>query len=481
MPKTLVYCLLLFLPLAAWSAADEKEQFSPDEIRSEFTFLYDTLRASHYDLYANRSRDDYDALHERMLAAIDTPMDRDAIQQLFQRFVAYGNVAHAKIDPPMAAWEAFRAEGGKAFPLFFRVVDGRVYIDDFMGDIDVSFGDRVLTVDGQPAIEWLEPLRAHLSADNNYLAYTLMENRLPILVWQEWGEIESFKLELEKADSRRVTVDVPALDRDGFRTGPRDRTERFQLDFNARDARMLDDALAYLRPGPFYDNRPEAEHPWDATAFKAFVDDAFERFIDQGAEKLLIDLRNNPGGNNDFSDHLVAWFADAPFRFTDKFEIRVSEAAVASNRERLAAQDDPEGTVSGRLAEAYADKSPGDIVNLPVEWVQPRGGRRFDGEVYMLINRHSYSNAVSVAAIGQDYGFATILGERTADLANTYGAMEHFTLPKTGIRIAFPKARILRPSGETDHAQVVPDIAIESPLTGASDEVLQRAVEIMAR
>ncbi len=481
MPKVLVYCLLLALPLVAWSATDENGTFSPDEIRSEFEFLYETLRGSHYDLYANRSRNQYDALFERMLDSIDGPMSREEAQQWFQRFVAYGNVAHAKIDPPMAAWEAFRAEGGKAFPLFFRIVDGEVYIDDFMGDVDVAVGDRVLTVDGQPAVDWLEPLRAHLSADNDYLAYTLMENRLPILVWQEWGEVEGFELLLEKTDGRRMTVDVPALDRAGFRAEPEDRPERFQLDFNAREARMLDESIAYLRPGPFYDNRPEAEHPWDPSAFKAFVDDAFERFIEQGADKLLIDLRNNPGGSNSFSDHLVAWFADRPFRFTDKFEIRVSEAAIASNRERLESQDDGADSVSSRLAEAYAGQSSGDIVDLPVDWVEPRGGRRFDGEVYILIDRHSYSNAVSVAAIGQDYGFATVLGERTADLANTYGAMEHFTLPETGIRVAFPKARILRPSGKTHETQVVPDLAIETPVTAESDLVLQRAVELMTR
>ena len=97
----------------------------------------------------------------------------------------------------------------------------------------------------------------------------------------------------------------------------------------------------------------------------------------------------------------------------------------------------------------------------------------------MLVNRHAYSNAVSVAAIGQDYGFATILGEATADLANTYGAMEHFTLPATGIRVGFPKARILRPSRDIDADTVVPDIAIEAPVAPASDVVIERAIDII--
>lgn len=33
-------------------------------------------------------------------------------------------------------------------------------------------------------------------------------------------------------------------------------------------------------------------------------------------------LRDNPGGDNSFSDRMVAWFASRPFRFSDEFSIR---------------------------------------------------------------------------------------------------------------------------------------------------------------
>jgi hypothetical protein len=479
MPRFILICLLLALPLSALWAEEPAETWTPQQVRAEFDALYETLRASHYDMFANRSRAAYDALFEGMRAGFDRPMTLDEIQQDFQRFVAYGNVAHAKIDPPMAAWETFRAKGGRAFPAFFRVVDGRVFVDDFMGDIPLSVGDEVLAVDGLPVLEWLEPLRAHLSADSDYLAHTLMENRLPILAWQEWGEVDAFTLTLDRGDEPPIEIDVPALSRDQFGETPDDRPVRFSLSWNARESRMLTDTIAYLRPGPFYDNRPEADHPWDPSAFKAFVDDAFESFIAAGAERVLIDLRNNPGGSNEFSDHLVAWFADRPFRFSEKFEIRVSEAAIASNRDRLDEQHDEADTVSTQLAAAYRGRSPGDEIDFPVDRVQPREGRGFRGEVFMLVNRHSYSNAVSVAAIGQDYGFATIIGEPTADLANTYGAMEHFTLPATGIRVGFPKARILRPSRDIEADTVTPDIEIEAPVAPVSDVMLERAVDIL--
>ncbi len=41
-----------------------------------------------------------------------------------------------------------------------------------------------------------------------------------------------------------------------------------------------------------------------------------------------------------------------------------------------------------------------------------------------------------------------IVGEETSDLATTYGAMESFTLPRTGLKVGFPQARIIQPSGD---------------------------------
>lgn len=87
-----------------------------------------------------------------------------------------------------------------------------------------------------------------------------------------------------------------------------------------------------------------------------------------------------------------------------------------------------------------------------------------------------------VAALAQDYRFATILGEETSDLATTYGAMEQFDLSRTGVSVGFPKAHIIRPSGGTVARGVIPDIAIEAPIIEtAEDSVLSRALQIAAQ
>lgn len=210
------------------------------------------------------------------------------------------------------------------------------------------------------------------------------------------------------------------------------------------------------------------------------MDASFDDFLKHDAKALLIDLRDNPGGDNSFSDPMIAWFADKPFHFSEAFDIKVSAAAIESNRKRLQDTDGDQDSTSAKLAAAYADKPLGSRVSFPIPLVSPRPGLRFTAPVYLLVNRHSYSNTVLVAAIAQDYGFGKVLGEETADLASTYGALEKFTLPKTGIEVSFPKARILRPSGDPQARGVIPDIAISTPLTASHDDVvLEKAKEII--
>lgn len=446
---------------------------SPSQARAELDHLYETLQAAHYDLFARRPRVEYDALHRQMRGQFVEPTPPADLRRELQRFVAYGNVAHASIEPPMADWEAYRAAGGTALPLYLRVVDGRVFVqDDYSGIDGIAPGDEVLSIDTVPALDWLDRVRTLVSADSDYLAYTQMETRLPMLLWWNGDRAGQYMLETATPSGKRRSLVVPARDRAGFEAAAAAAPTRFEPDWNDRAARMTDDGIGYLRPGPFYDNRADSTNPWDPSAFMTFIDGAFAGFIDAGATAVLIDLRNNPGGDNSFSDPMIAWFADKPFRFSEEFDIRVSDAAIASNARRLPqAGGDPHAT-SVKLAAAYAGKPVGSRVGFPIPLVHPRIGARFTGPVYVLVNRHSYSNTVLVAAIAQDCGFATVLGEETADLASTYGAAEKFTLPHTGIEVTFPKARILRPNADPTARGVVPDVEIATPVVPAGTDVV---------
>lgn len=453
-------------------------QLTAAQLREDFQALYSGLQRAHINLFANRSKAEFDRLFAQTLATLDEPMTRTQAQIAFQLFVAQGRVAHARIDPPMAAFGAFREGGGKIFPFGVRLRDGGVFVaENLSGRPEVALGDEILAINGEHAAAWVRRLRRHISADSDYLADAILEPEFTVVLWLELGEVETFRVQFRTRAGRRLDLAISARTRAEMMATPTVAAVGLEIDPTTREARMLPASVAYLRPGVFM-NVTQGEDPYDAAAFHSFVDGAFARFIAEGATTLLIDLRDNPGGDNSFSDHMLAWFADRPFRFCSDFRIRVSPEATASNAARL--QDASVDGIGHRFAETYAAARTGDIIHFPIPMAQPRANQRFAGRVFVLINRRSFSNAVSVAAIVQDYGFGQILGEPTADLATTYGGMETFALPNSGIVVGFPKAHIIRPSGDERVQGVTPDILIVTPMIETEDDpVLREALQRM--
>jgi hypothetical protein len=472
---------ILLLAVLATAGPLPERRFAPAEVKADFTELYARLAASHFDLFARRPKSDYDALFRATITGFDRPMTALEVRIAFQKFMAYGRVAHSNVAFPSDAYGAYRDADGRAMPVSIRIKAGRMFVAENGGVTPVLAGDEIVALDGKPTADWLRRLGAHVSADNDYMLHTLIETRFTALLWLDLGAVDHFKLTLRDARGALREVVVPARTRAEMRAAAAGPSAVLDLDWDARVFRIIG-GVGYLRPGPFYNNNPNATNIWDVSQFRTFIDSSFETLLKARTRALVIDLRDNPGGDNSFSDLMVAWYATNPFRFCRDFRVRMSEAAVASNAKRVAAAPDDTDGISAKFAAAYAQHRVGDVFSFDIPVVEPRAGARFTGKVYLLVNRRSYSNTVQVAALSQDYGFATILGEETSDLATTLGAMEQFTLSRTGIEVGFPKAHIIRVNGDTRPQGVVPDVAIETPVVEpASDLLLRRALAIAAR
>lgn len=485
MCKTLALTATLLLAACATATATAPLEPAPGEasfsgaaVREDLSALYIGLQNGHFDLYAHTSKQDYDRLYAETRESIRGPMTAFEAHVLLQRFTAAGRVAHASLGFPGASFEAFREGGGRVFPIAVRVEGDRLYVArNLSGDARMVPGAEILEIDGAPSAQWLARLRLHVSADTQDLAMAQIEPAFAQFLWLEIGEAGTFHVAIRAQEGGETVVRLASRTRAEMTAALETAPPGIELNFTQRVAHTLSEGVAYLRPGIFLNL--DSDDMFDTTSFHAFIDTAFEDFMAAGADTLLIDLRDNPGGDNSFSDHMIAWFADQPFHFASQFRIRVSPQAIASNEARLdSAEAD---SISRQLADLYAGASIGDRVDFSIPLVAPRDGSRFAGRVFVLVNRRSFSNCVLVAAIVQDYSFGSVLGEPTSDLATTYGAAEQFTLPNTALSVSFPKAFMVRPSGDARVQGVIPDIAIETPIVAlADDPVLREALNVIS-
>ncbi|MDX1678057.1 S41 family peptidase [Arsukibacterium sp.] len=470
--------LLISLSAAAGPTPDmplnnaTEKVYSSKQLQQDFQQLYRDLQRGSYHLFAHYPKQAYDQQFTDYLALLNKPMSKLQAHKHFMQFVALASIAHTRIDFPVASYRAFIDADGKTLPLSLNINGDDITVAEYYGaDPRVQPGQRLLSINGIASREFLQPLQAYLAADNAALLDGLTGSQLAPLLWLHHAEQLSYTLSLQQpgSDARYQLQQATLNQTEQAKNSAANRTANKAGSGSSepRQYRILADTIGYLQPGPFYNvyatNDAEV---WDTTEFHAFIDQAFGTFVAAGVHSIIIDLRDNPGGTNSFSDHMLAWFADKPFRFASDFRVKVSALSRAANRARMPEEGEPDA-ITRQLEQFYRDNQEGAVISFPLQNTPPHRSEQniaaSDIKVFVLIGRHSYSNAVSVAAIAQDYNFATVIGQPTADLATTYGAMETFTLSHTGIVVGYPKALIIRPNGDAKPAGVTPDVLLDLP------------------
>jgi len=290
-----------------------------------------------------------------------------------------------------------------------------------------------------------------ISAERPYFKNAKIElYSFPRLYWQLYGKQDSFEIKFKSNDIMK-TQTVSAVDLiEGYEMK---RTELFNRE---RSLQFIGES-AYLVTGDF---------SGDETKFKSFVDSAFAQIKERKSKNLIIDLRNNGGGHNAFSDYLVSYVADTTFRWNSSYQLKTSEFLKEHARQHY-------DTSSTFWKEALS-RGNGEIYNYDFGDYQPQPpSKRFSGNVYVLVNRQSHSQATVTAAQIQDYGFGTIVGEETGEYASLYASIFEFKLPNTQIPVSVSKGKMVRVSGSTKEEGVVPDILIKDHLLDDTDEILE--------
>lgn len=463
--------------------SQDLEKLTPEAIREDLRQLYSTLKKAHFNLFARRSQVEYDRYFAELRSGLRKPVTRLEAAKLLQRFTAFGRVAHANLFAPFELAIQARGMGARWLPLYVRIEKGRFFLSEHADEAgQLCSGSELISIAGKPMEYWSTRLGSLISADHDYLREAQMERLFPALVWLELGEVAEAEVMVKDAKGQTITAQVTALTRAGVTDLHQKRpTPKLAVDFGQRELRLLGAGMAYLRPGPFYNTKVKEGDTglsYEDSDYRTFLDGAFRDILAAKTTELIVDLRDNPGGDNGFSDPMVAWFADRPFRFTHQFVLKAS-AASKDHYAQLRASGAKDEGVLGLLMRAEAAHKNGDHYPFVIPMVEPRSVR-FTGRVFVLQNRRSFSNAASVAALIQDYGFGTILGEETADLPSTYGSSVPFKLKHTGFNVSYPKSRITRISGDIHARGVIPDIPLlPQPIGVSEDRVLGQTVALI--
>ncbi len=462
--------------IAGYKLKYDQVKFSATEVKEDLKFLYETLQASSYDLFYFTDSLVFEEEFERLNKSITDSLSLLDIYRLFQPFVGLAKVSHCNIDFPSSEYRNWYRNGGKFVPFEIIFDDNKpLIVNNYSENEYLSDKDELLSINGIPIDTVLERVYKYKSGETEYMIRTMMEiYGFTASYWYAFGDfVDSSSIVIKKPSGETKTLIVNGILVDELLLYYENNPDTITT--SERELKFID-KVAYLRPGIFLNAESSTEElsnleRHNRDEFKAFIDSAFLEIAKHNTSDLILDIRGNNGGSDAFSNYMMAYFASRPFSIASKILFKTSQYTKDFFR-------DFEDHEAQELKMKIMTLENGTKFEGEMSETLPRNdSTQFNGNVYVLIDRFSFSMAAAVASIIQDYSFGVIIGEETAQPPSSCASMHEFRLPNTNIKAYYTKAYGIRPSGDTSLRGVIPDYKVKQNIFTDQDEVLDFTLE----
>lgn len=195
----------------------------------------------------------------------------------------------------------------------------------------------------------------------------------------------------------------------------------------------------------------------DARRMKAFADSMFHTLREENITSLIIDVRNNGGGNSTVGDTLLRYLSPRPFAQMGKALVRVTP----TTQRLIGCNDIQPGWY------LFNTEAEGKLIS-PLS----SDGGHYQGKVYLLTSHHTFSSASSFAWAFKQFGMGTVVGEESGGMNVSFGDLLFYRLPVSRLACAISYKRFWQyGADETDIHGTLPDHAV--PQEKALDAALK--------
>lgn len=306
---------------------------------------------------------------------------------------------------------------------------------------------RIVSINGVAADSIIEAMMPYVSGERPHFKMSRIDAEFPGLFQMLYSD-DSYTVAYE-GEGTTSTVELPAVTTAEMRKrlsaiSSRGRSKAYSLTTDSANNVAVMDFRSFVNAG-------RMEH---------FADSMFTELKNKNIGNLIIDLRNNGGGNSAVGDVLLRYISPEPFIQMDKAYVRIAP---------LTSKLMNEGVVEPTMSFFEVD---------PEQFIKPRSADEghYDGKVYLLTSNKTFSSAGSFAWAFKECGMGTVVGEETGGMNVCYGDILTYTLPISKIKttISFKRFWQLR-ADENDIHGTLPDVAVNA------DDALDTALRLAAK
>ncbi len=462
----------------------------PDALRADLDAIVALHERTNPNPYLRVSKESILALADRLKASIDRPMTRREFLPIVMEMQAGYRSDHYGQGVPSEDLAAACASGERLLPFRAEPKDDALVVFSVAERArPIEPGDTILRIGHVSGADHLARLRSLVPSESARYGDVEVRDRFDTLSWAA-GITLPTEIEFIRPDGSRRTVTVQGVDdneRETERTAP---TEAQPNSPVAPQGEVLVESPPFrclLLPADSPDLAPIALIDFPRMSgplggkWKRFLDDAIPALRQRAAAGLVIDIRQNGGGDSSLGDAFLARVNDRPYRMASRVVWRKSPESDELFRMMTKPMWRWLSFALPLFLPDYSALKYGEDITYDIGVANyPRVEPGFDGPTCLLIGERTYSSAMMFADGVRTYDLMLTIGQPTGGVPNALGDIGPFQLPNSRIVVSFSQKMFVRASGdESDLGPVLPHIEV-APVADR-DAALERAVAEIRR
>jgi Peptidase family S41 len=435
-PRYVVAGLLLGMILLGQIALGQsvtKPLYSVVDLKSDFNIFRSALEEGHPGIYRYNSKGTMNSIFDAAEISITRPMGEREFKILLSKITSQIGCGHLAVLAPKIDQDKFDKEA-TAIPFQPYYSDGRLSVLTNFSEIqDNGFvGARIMSINGHSTSDILKAMFAIMPADGNNKTYkyrNLTYSRyFTRYFYFLYGDTAFYTVEYSSGAGVKTAklAGLPFGELNAIRDKKYPRHFLSDpLEFKLED----DKKTAYLKIESFDGDVLEQKQ----IDFPKFLQSAFNRIDSNKIKTLIIDLRNNHGGTDEFGKLLFSYLIPHDFEYYSSLTTSTDSYGFFKYT-NMPSPRVPSGMLKGNAAGTF------DVVRHPNVGKQKPLLPTYSGKIYVLINGGCFSTASECISMIHANTDAVFIGEESGGgyYGNNSGMVPEMTLPNTTIRIAIP-------------------------------------------
>lgn len=436
------------------AGTEDEKVFSVESLKADLKYLKNKLENNHPGLYLYSSKEVIDKTFDSLESSLAKPLTGRAFYKHISIISSVIKDGHTII-LPASAMSVANGDTSTFLPYHLLIIDGRLYADMvFTNDRSIPEGAEITSINNLAAADVIKELTDRQVRDGNNLTYPtwILSNYFRQYFSFIYGHPPDFSIGYSIKEIHGNAT-IKALPKDSIYYYRQQKYPGKVFSKLPGEGLKLEtdpgNRYALLTIKDFHDDVLKKEY---RQHFNREIASFFEQIINSGTRNLILDLRNNQGGDIENGVYLLAYLLDKPFSVVNEyFNITHSEMKHCN------------GPSLGKH-------------NPKTE--------NFKGNLYVLINGGSFSNSGIVASCLRANKRAVFVGEETGGNPDVLtGFSNDINLPNTKIYVEVPTKQFVMTSKVNNQARgLMPDQlvapSIEDILSG-NDRALHYTIDLI--